>query len=206
MPRLSREELFQLIERRLDDPSAAAAVEEEVWRECGVERAIFVSDLSGFTRLTRKHGILHFLAVFRRSSRMAMPLLDAHRGRCVKREADNLIYSFVRVTDAVDAAREIVAGTAAMDAQLSEDERVYPCIGIGFGRIIELRDDIFGDEVNIAFKLGEDVAKKREILVSESAWKQFTSELAASGSERVLHGDLRTEDIGGLPVRYYALR
>src|SRR5687767_4360030 len=162
MPSLSREELFQLIERRLDDPSAASAVDEEVWKQCGVERAIFVSDLSGFTRLTRKHGIVHFLAVFRRSSRMAMPVLDARRGRCVKREADNLIYSFERVSDAVAAAQKIVADTIELDPQLGEDDRVYPCIGIGFGRVIELRDDVFGDEVNIVFKLGEDVARKRE--------------------------------------------
>ncbi len=200
MPSLSREELFQLIERRLDEPSAAAAVDAEVWERCGVERAIFVSDLSGFTRLTRKHGILHFLAVFRRSSRLAMPLLAARGGRCVKREADNLIYSFERVSDAIAAAREVVEGTRALDAQLTEDERVYPCIGIGFGRVIELTDDVFGDEVNVAFKLGEDVAGKREILVSQSAYDQLLREGSA------LEAEERTVSLGGVPSRYYLLR
>jgi adenylate cyclase len=197
MPSLSREQLFELIERRLDDPSAAAAVDEEVWKRCGVERAIFVSDLSGFTRLTRKHGILHFLAVFRRSSRLAMPVLEARGGRCVKREADNLIYSFERVTDAIAAAQRIVADTRALDAQLTEDERVYPCIGIGFGRVIELTDDVFGDEVNIAFKLGEDVASKREILVSSSAYEQLGKEGGA------ISGEERTVDLGGVAVKHY---
>jgi adenylate cyclase len=197
MPSLSREQLFELIERRLDNPSAAAAVDAEVWERCGVERAIFVSDLSGFTRLTRKHGILHFLAVFRRSSRMAMPLLESRGGRCVKREADNLIYSFERVSDAVAAAQAIVEGTRALDAELAEDERVYPCIGIGFGRVIELSDDVFGDEVNIAFKLGEDVAGKREILVSSSAYERLQEE---GGT---IAGEERTVEIGGLAVKHY---
>lgn len=197
MPALSREELFQLMERRLDDPSAAAAVDAEVWARCGVERAIFVSDLSGFTRLTRKHGILHFLAVFRRSSRLAMPLLAARGGRCVKREADNLIYSFERVSDALTAAQEIVRETRALDATLEEDHRVYPCMGIGYGRVIELSDDVFGDEVNVAFKLGEDVAQKREILLSESAFNR----LAVEGVE--VEGEPRMGDLGGVPVRHY---
>ncbi len=200
MPSLSREELFEMLERRIEDPSSAAAVEAEVWSRCGAERAIFVSDLSGFTRLTRKHGILHFLTVYRRSSRLAMPLLAAHGGRCVKREADNLIYSFHHVRDAVAAAREIVAATTALDATLGEDERVYPCIGIGFGRVIELSDDVFGDEVNIAFKLGEDVARQREILLSEGALAQLHRE----GAE--LATDERRDDLGGVPVRYHAVR
>ena len=200
MPSRSRDELFELLDRRISDPAAAAAVDEEVWRTCGVERAIFVSDLSGFTRLTRKHGILHFLAVFRRSTRLAMPLLESRGGRCVKGEADNLIYAFHRVSDAIAAARDVVRESALLDPKLSADDRVYPCIGIGFGRVIELTDDVFGDEVNVAFKLGEDVAKKREILVSESAWQRLEQE------ETKVEGELCTEDLGGVPVRYYLLR
>jgi adenylate cyclase len=200
MPSLSREELFELLERRIDDPDSAAAVEREVWSRCGADRAIFVSDLSGFTRLTRKHGILHFLTVYRRSSQVGMPILGKHTGRCVKREADNLIYSFHHVRDAVAAAREFVDVTAGLDARLPEDERVYPCIGIGFGRVIELRDDVFGDEVNIAFKLGEDIAKKREILLSDAAM----NELRREGAEVV--SEMREDDLGGVRVRYYLLR
>jgi len=199
MASLSREELFHLLERRIQDPSSAAAVEEEVWSRCGAERAIFVSDLSGFTRLTRKHGILHFLTVYRRSSMLGMPLLARHRGRCVKREADNLIYSFERVTDAVAGARAFVQETSLLDASLPEDERVYPCIGIGFGRVIELTDDLFGDEVNIAFKLGEDIAKKRESLLSEGAFAQLRRE----GTE--VAAESHEDDLGGVAVRYYRL-
>jgi class 3 adenylate cyclase len=200
MASLSREELFKLLERRIADPSIAASVEHEVWSRCGAERAIFVSDLSGFTRLTRKHGILHFLTVYRRASNLGTPLLERHHGRCVKREADNLIYSFHRVSDAVAAAREIVAATTALDAELPEDERVYPCIGIGFGRVIELTDDVFGDEVNVAFKLGEDIATKREVLLSEGALEQLRREGVEVTTEE------RRDELGGVLVRYYVLR
>jgi adenylate cyclase len=200
MPSLSREELFQILEGRIADPSKQVEIDGALWQRCGADRAIFVSDLSGFTRLTRKHGILHFLAVFRRANMVLVPILERHRGRCVKREADNHIYAFERVTDAVAAAREIVAATRALDDALAEDERVYPCIGIGFGRVLELSDDVFGDEVNLAFKLGEDVAQRREILLSDAALAQ-----AAREGGR-LETEPREEEIGHVHVRYHALR
>ncbi len=189
-----------MLERRVHDPSIARAQDEEIWASCGAERAIFVSDLSGFTRLTRAHGILHFLAVYRRSTMSALPILDRHHGRCVKREADNLIYTFDRVSDALAGAREIVAESAAMDATLSDDERIKPCIGIGFGRILELSDDIFGDEVNVAFKLGEDVARAREILLSDAALSRLHAEGGA------VHATTRNEDIGGVSIRHHVVR
>lgn len=200
MASVSREELFRILDRSIADPSSAAEVERELWTRCGADRAIFVSDLSGFTRLTRKHGIVRFLTVFRRANQVLTPILERHGGRCVKREADNHIYSFERVRDAVAAAREIVAATAALDASLDEDDRIYPCIGVGFGRVLELRDDVFGDEVNIAFKLGEDVARKREILLSGPAFAQLAREGVS------VEDDPREEDIGNVMVRYHALR
>lgn len=200
MASISREELFQVLDGRIADPSRAAALDAEVWQRCGADRAIFVSDLSGFTRLTRKHGILHFLSVFRRANSVFVPILERHHGRCVKREADNHIYAFERASDAVAAAREIVAATRALDETLDEDERVYPCIGIGFGRVLELTDDVFGDEVNIAFKLGEDVATKREILLSDAALRELAREGASAPTEP------REEEIGHVMVRYHAVR
>ena len=175
MASLSREELFEILEGRIADPQKAAAIDAEVWARCGVERAIFVSDL--FT-----------------------PILEKHHGRCVKREADNHIYAFERASDAVAAAREIVTATRALDETLGEDERVYPCIGIGYGRVLELADDVFGDEVNIAFKLGEDVATRREILLSDAALRQVAEEGGSVDTE------LREEVIGHVAVRYHAVR
>jgi adenylate cyclase len=200
MASLSREELFQALEARIADPSRAEAIDREIWARCGVDRAIFVSDLSGFTRLTRQRGILHFLAVFRRATALSTPILERHGGRRVKFEADNHIYTFARATSAVAAAREIVAATSALDASLGEDERVYPCVGIGFGHVLELRDDVFGDEVNVAFKLGEDVATPREILLSEGALAQLEREGAA------LDADPREGELGHVRVRYHAVR
>ena len=42
------------------------------------------------------------------------------------------------------------------------------CVGLGFGRVLRIGDaDVFGAEVNAASKLGEDIAKAGEILVTQ---------------------------------------
>lgn len=195
---LSRDELFDLLDRRVGDPSLAESQDREIWERCGASRAILVVDLSGFTRLTKKRGILHFLTVYRRAVRLAEPVLA--RGRSIKREADNLIYTFESASDALHAANELVVQSAALDGKLHEDEHVLPCIGLGFGKILELEDDIFGDEVNLAFKLGEDVAAAREVLFTEG----FAERLAREGTS--VDGSARSIELGGVAVRYFALR
>ncbi len=195
-----REELYRKLDLRLDDPSIVEAQDAEIWREIGVERALLVMDLSGFTRLTRSRGILHFLTVYRRAIHLVVPAIAEAHGRIVKREADNVIATFVDVDAAVDAAEAIVEGSAAIDAHLGEDERVYPCLGLGFGRILELTDDVFGDEVNLAFKLGEDIAKRNEILLTDAAMRRLRT-LGRSPDAEALQ-----VVCGGVDVPYFRLR
>jgi class 3 adenylate cyclase len=194
---LSREELYQRLDHRLADPSLAAEQDDELWQELGQTRAIFVMDLSGFTRLTRTRGILHFLSLYRRAIRFTVPILEQARGRLVKREADNLIAVFESPIDALASARSIVAASAALDSSLDEDSRVYPCIGLGYGRILELLDDVFGDEVNLAFKLAEDIAKKREILLTSAAKEALSRESEPLSVEPL------DVTLGGVSVPYF---
>jgi class 3 adenylate cyclase len=194
-----REELYRKLDLRLDDPSIGEAQDAEIWRELGVDRALLVLDLSGFTRITQRRGILHFLAVYRRAMHLVLPAIDRAGGRVVKREADNVIASFGGVVEAVRAAREIVSESARLDAALGEDDRVYPCLGIGFGRILELTDDVFGDQVNLAFKLGEDVARRREILLTDAAARALQAGGAAPDAERA------SITLGGVDVPYFKL-
>jgi adenylate cyclase len=198
MSRITREELFRLLDARLADPSIAAAQDVELWERCAVERAVLVLDLSGFTRLTRARGILHFLSVYRRALKLACPLVESHHGRCVKLDADNVIGAFERASDALAAARAIREQAAIINRPLAGDEHVKVCQGIGFGRILELADDLYGDEVNIAFKLGEDVARAEEILVSEAAAEHVRGE---GGETLALE---RSIDLGGVSVRYFS--
>lgn len=52
---------------------------------------------------------------------------------------------------------------------LPEEETVELCVGTGHGRVLRIGDeDVWGREVNVASRLGEDTARSGEILVSEA--------------------------------------
>ena len=83
--------LLDALDHRGDDPESRTAFDEAVWASRGREGAILVTDLSGFTKQTKRHGILHFLQVFRRCEVTCMPILARFGGVLMKQEADDLI-------------------------------------------------------------------------------------------------------------------
>ena len=79
-----------------------------------------------------------------------------------------------------------------------EDRRLYASIGIGHGRILNLdEDDMFGDEVNLASKLGEDVAESGMVLLTDAARVEARKAGIATRVERI--------SISGLSLRYHVL-
>jgi len=164
-------ELDRLLETMVDRPDAQAELAAELEERFGETRAVLVLDMSGFSRATRRGEVVPFLLMIHRMKRLATPIVETHRGVVVKAQADNLYCLFEDVAAAAAAARQIVAGLEAASAALPETRRLYASIGIGFGRILNIdEEDMWGDEVNLACKLGEDVAGRGEILLTESAW------------------------------------
>lgn len=50
------------------------------------------------------------------------------------------------------------------------EDKALLCIGLGHGRLLKIGDhEVFGHEVNLASKLGEDTAKAHEILATPGA-------------------------------------
>src|SRR5439155_21467178 len=130
--------------------------------------------------------LLHFLTTFRRAVRAAVPVLEKWGALSWKAAADDLMAVFPTATDAVDAALALVRVDLRTNAAF--------CVGIGYGRLLCLDDDIFGDEVNVAFKLGEDIAGAGEVLVSAAA--------AAAAVEVPLDGPF-SPVIGGVELQYF---
>ena len=169
---------------------------DEIDRIFGEDGAVMVLDMSGFSRTTQRCGIVEGLLMTYRMRKLAAPLIAACAGRIVKSEADNLYCMFADVCGAIEAARAIRAGMEARNATLGEDERLYASIGIGYGRILNIdASDIFGDEVNLASKLGEDVAGQGEILLTPAAREQEPGRTARAQSV----------SIAGLRLDYFAL-
>ena len=186
--------LGEMIERPDDQLPLAARIDEDF----GETRAVMVLDMSGFSRTTQRRGIVAFLLMIHQMKLLARPAVEAAGGLVVKAEADNLFCLFDSVADAVAAARAIVGRLDTVNLLLAEERRLYASIGIGWGRILNVdEEDLFGDEVNLACKLGEDVADRGMILLTPAARAEAEAAGLATREEQA--------SISGLALCYYAL-
>lgn len=198
------DDLLEAIDHRPRDPAGRRVFDEALWAARGTDGAILVTDLSGFTRTTRAHGIVHFLSIFRRAERACVPIIGEHGGRMIKQEADDLIGAFPTALSALHAAIAMLEAVRAMNSATAEDEQIGMCIGVEFGRYLQLDDDAFGDPVNIAFKLGEDEAEVGEILVGAAAYR--AAHAAGMDLSRLRVDGPRILDVGHVPTEHWSIR
>jgi len=132
-------------------------------------RAVVFTDTADFTVRTLRHGILHFLMVFDRVARQAAETVGPARGEVVKVEADSLLLTFPDVRRACQGVERIEALLTRLNRRLPENERLRFAYGIGYGDVLDLEDDVFGLEVNLASKVGEDLAEPGEALLTPAA-------------------------------------
>jgi class 3 adenylate cyclase len=146
-----------------------ALVEREIWGDFGLTGAPLVLDMSGFSRTVRRRGIVAYLAMVRRMQRLTAPIVARSSGRIVKFEADNLYALFGDVPEALEAASAILEALAS-EVVADPEDRIRVSMGIAYGSLVLIDGrDYFGDCVNTAAKLGEDLAGPGVVLVSEEA-------------------------------------
>lgn len=171
-------EFRRLLDQRLEtnDASERAAIDDEIRRRWEHPRAVLISDMSGFSRITKESGILHFLGLIRHMHRLCYPVIATHGGHLVKAVADNLYARFDAPTDALRAAFGMHETCARACAGLGKNDTVELGIGIAHGPLLDLDgDDFFGDPVNIASKLGEDLAEGSDVLATADAAAGFAT-------------------------------
>lgn len=190
--------LDALLSQIIQEPERRADITAEIERDFTRRRAVLVLDMSGFSRTTQLHGIVEFLLMIHQMRLLAAPAIAASGGELVKAEADNLYCLFERTDDAVKAAREIIGRLNTVNVLLPADRRLYASIGIGFGEVLVLDgEDLFGDEVNLASKLGEDVAQGGEILLTEAARAELDPAVASSPGRVSISGLVLTYHMVG---------
>ncbi len=196
--RNSHATLDRLLDDMIEAPDRIGELAQTIEQVFCETRAIMVLDMSGFSRTTQRHGIAAFLLMVHQMKRLALPEIEDKAGLLVKAEADNLYCLFDRTDDAVRAARAIVRQLNAANLILPEDRRLYASIGIGYGPVLNIDDsDLFGDEMNLTCKLGEDIAQRSEILLTEGAHATLTLKNVETRPEQL--------SISGLALIYHRL-
>ena len=196
--RPARRRFEALLHEIFEQPERRAEIVARIEAEFGREAAVMVLDTSGFTRTVREHGIYSFLLMIHQMKLLARPAVEAHGGRVVKDEADNLFCLFPDCGAAVAAAHEILAALEGATVRFPRELRLYGAIGIAHGPVLDLAgEDLFGDAVNLACKLGEDLAQRGEILISEEAFARLGGDVAGRAAQA---------SVSGLPLAYRVLR
>jgi adenylate cyclase len=162
--------LKQSLSERNGHPELADEIEARIRADYERVVAILALDMCGFTALSLRRGIVHYLAMIRRMEEAARPAVEHNRGRVIKIQADNLFAIFDQVSDAIEASLDIFEAFRAINAVSPEDHDITGSIGIGYGPTLVIgEEELFGIEMNHACKIGEDCARSMEILLTPSA-------------------------------------
>jgi len=144
--------------------SAAENIRNHYVRNC----TLLVSDMSGFTRITKEDGICHFLMLTKQMQAMCIPLIESFGGTLVKVEADNLFVIFSSPHLAVMASMHCQAATMKHNEGKRKNDQLLLSMSVVHGPLFHIPGvDLFGGIVPMGFQLGEDLAGKSETLVME---------------------------------------
>jgi len=135
-------------------------------------RAILVLDMTDFTTAAISAGDLSTLLRILDAQKVCVPVLEDHGAELIHCFADDIFAVFANPTAALDAALEVQRRIALFNgSELASSRPTELCVGIGFGDVLRIGPDrAQGAEMNKASKLGEDIARGREILLTEQAF------------------------------------
>lgn len=160
------------------DPEKAEEVRQRIWDKFGTKGAVFISDMASFSSTSRKVGVCNFLKMIHRTRQIVAPVIEANRGVLLKCDADNCYAFFKSADDAIRASFDVNGALFEANDRFDLGEQVNLSVGIDFGRVLLIGDiEFFGDPVNTASKLGEDLATRNEVLVTHRAIENSNFEI-----------------------------
>ncbi len=132
--------------------------------------AILYADAADYSRLTRvneddTHQKLDA------GLNLLTETMAAFDGSKIHEAGDAILGEFLSVTAAVESAVEFQRQLFTLNAGLSEEERLEFRIGVNLGEVIPDRDDIYGDDVNLAARI-QELAEPGGICISGTVYEQ----------------------------------
>ena len=126
------------------------------------------------------------------------PAVARRGGRVIRLKGDGALVEFASAVDALQAAIEFQQAMVEANRDQPEDTAILFRVGLHLGDVIVDRDDIYGDDVNVAARL-ESEAPPGGILVSRAVEEAVTGRLKAK-----LHalGELTLKNIDR-PIRAF---
>ena len=135
--------------------------------------AILSADVEGYSRLMGEdeEATVRTLTAYRE---VLTTLIQQHNGKVLDSPGDNLLAEFASVVDAVQCAVAIQKEIKTRNDGLPEKRRMQFRIGINLGDVIQEKERIYGDGVNIAARL-EGLSDPGGICISKTAFDHIES-------------------------------
>ena len=137
--------------------------------------SILSADVAGYSRLMgeNEEATVRTLTAYRE---VLTTLIQQHNGTVIDSPGDNLLAEFVSVVDAVQCAVAVQKEIEVRNDELPENRRMQFRIGINLGDVIQEKERIYGDGVNIAARL-EALSEPGGICISKTAFDHIESKL-----------------------------
>lgn len=162
--------------------------------------AILAADVVGYSRMMGEDEA-GTASLVRERREAAQPIIAAHGGRLFKTTGDGIFVEFPSVVAAVECALAMQARMASANEAAPDPKRVVYRIGVHRGDVLVEGDDIIGDGVNIASRLGS-AAEPGGMCISGAVHEHVRGRIEAEFidlGEKVLKNIAR-------PMRVYAVQ
>ena len=137
--------------------------------------AILYADVAGYSRLTgRDEEETH--RKLDAGLNLLADVIAAHGGQKIHEAGDAILAEFKSATAAVNSAVEFQRQISPLNADLAEDERLEFRIGVNLGEVIHDRDDIYGDDVNLAARI-QELAEPGGVCISGTVYEQVAGKV-----------------------------
>jgi len=138
--------------------------------------AILTLDMTGLTSSAIHFGEITSMLRVLDAQKVCIPVLKDFGAEIIHCFADDIVALFQAPDAAVDAAFELHRRVAQFNASdLSLEHPTQCCVGIGFGDVFAIGPNLAqGDEMNRASKLGEDIARANETLITERTFEALS--------------------------------
>lgn len=154
-----------------DDRPRQQMIAKHIETTYGYDGVLVVTDMSGFTRVTREEGILHFMMLIKQMQAICVPIFERFGGRLVKVEADDLFIVFPgqRSELAIRAVLRCMRACNEFSLDKPKNSQIVIAAGVIAGPMYQLPGlDVFGGVVPLGFRIGEDEAPNGVLYVHES--------------------------------------
>jgi class 3 adenylate cyclase len=146
--------------------------EDEFKSKYLTKAAILCLDMTGLTEAAMERGELYSFFRILDVQKVCGPIFYQCNARLIHAFADNFTVLFDDPNDTLIAAFEVQRRIQFFNrSELGGEDSAQCCIGIGYGEVYAIGiDQAMGDEMNRASKLGEDIARGTEILITERTY------------------------------------